>query len=509
VRLIGTVSVPATVISNNGGSLISKTKPYRLRALEQVPVAGALVRCLDAGGRPLLDSDGKPLEARTDATGAYALVAAVPTQALVLTAELPGQQGLLQALAPRTTGPRDRTDIELISTLTSTYILETYVRSQPDPVAALERLPVDVEAQTRQEAAQALGSAPAGLPQRLDTSEVVETVTTLRRQVPALDAQLEAVRKLLIVAGLSDLGNGQAADSVYLGDVRGLQAAPDGSVYFHDRGGIIWRVTAGRRLERVSGVGPAKYDPVEGQNLAEMRLDQFRQLRLDDAGRLWLLPIFNESSLWRVDDDRRTLRKAAAPVSGFEWFLPTTGDRAVAYDDGALWDVEVGRAPSLVRRFTPAERAIVDAHSLRVGRDAQGRLYLLGRNEEQTQQVYRLDPGGDALVLIKSVPEPKQTYSWNTGRFEAVGQDLLLDRAGRLYLNDGADLRIVPPEGDEVVWKGLNLPRWSAYHTNLDMSPDGSLFVVEFQDADQAAIYRVRPGRRELWAGKVSVVSGR
>ncbi|MFN3430163.1 MAG: hypothetical protein ACK46X_09425 [Candidatus Sericytochromatia bacterium] len=256
--LAGQVLAPANLLSNNGGGLLSDNGlGYRTLALTQVPVTNTVVRLLDAAGQAIRGADGKALTATTDASGRYAFKTGLPNQTVLVEVAV-GQAGSLRAIAPRDAGAKRTVDVELVSTLTTAYILDQFVKGQPDPVKTLEKLPGTVEAETRQSAAAAFEAAGRPTPTTLATAEVVATVKALRDKAPTFDAQMEKVKQLLIAAGQSDLGNGQLATDVFLDPIQDVLVAPDGSLYLHTAGNgfdVVWRVTPQQRLERLTAAG--------------------------------------------------------------------------------------------------------------------------------------------------------------------------------------------------------------------------------------------------------------
>ena len=294
--LVGRVSAPAGIVSNNGGALISdrgggvvsdQGGAYRLaQAPAQVPLGGFEVRLLDAAGAPVI-VDGKPLTATTDAGGRYAFQAALPARNLIVEIGLGADRGMVRAIAPREGGDRRTADVDLVSTLTTGYIMSRYVRPQPDPLATLEKLPADVEATTRARAASAVAAAGTS-PARLQDADVVATLDALRREDAALDRQLEVVRQLLVVAGASELGDGLPATAVTIKHVDDLVMTPDGILYIlaaEDR--RVWRLRQDGILETAVGsrATPDGGD-LTGRPGPEAALDQPKALNLDAQGRL-------------------------------------------------------------------------------------------------------------------------------------------------------------------------------------------------------------------------------
>jgi hypothetical protein len=300
----------AAVVSNNGGSLFARPRFQLAAALGEVAVAGAVVELIDARGMPLVGPDGKPWRATTGSDGRFELRGALPDANLLVAVDL-GAKGV--ALAAIVRGGGDVLTIDTVSSLTAGYILDQYVRSQADPLATFDRLTPKAEADTRREAAGALGlSTGVGLDSLLPAA-VVSTVETLRREAPGLNGQLEVVRKLLIAAGQADQGNGQVATQVALDVIGDVATAPDGTVYFsvyHQN--RIFRLR-GERLEAVAGTGVAgSQDPdTTGQIATEVALDHASDVLVEASGTL----VFRDGAgtVWRIQADGRLARLHVEP----------------------------------------------------------------------------------------------------------------------------------------------------------------------------------------------------
>lgn len=260
-----------TVVSNNGGSLVSdhgggltsKTKRVLLASVDEVPVAGVTVSLLDAANQQVKGPDGQPITAVTDRDGNYAFASLPADHNLVISSNL-GKTGNLTALA--TKGGGKQIDVDLVSTLTTTYILSQYVSTQKDPVTTLDRLPANVEVDTRSKADQALTAGSTSVPDALTPDQVVATVESLRKSDPSFNDQMETVKKLLILAGQSDLGNGLPGTQVDLPDVRRLLETPDGTLYVVTSA-RVWQLAAdGTLVTAVDGTQEAIEDAgLDGQ----------------------------------------------------------------------------------------------------------------------------------------------------------------------------------------------------------------------------------------------------
>ncbi|MFP5503289.1 MAG: hypothetical protein ACLGIN_12445, partial [Candidatus Sericytochromatia bacterium] len=232
VNLVGKVSAPQQLIANNGGGLVSNNSAgvvnnnganFRLLATaDEAPFAGAVVRVLDAAGEPLLDAEGQPIQTTADQTGTFRLKTSLPAGNLILAADLPEANGQVQAVMTDTGGEDREVEVDYVSTLVAGYVLESYVKGQPDPKKVLDRLSPDVEKQTRARTAQAVAAGKVPVPPKLTREAVVATVDALRQADPDFDAHIDQVKDLLIEAGLSDLGNNQPALNVGFQAIQGL-----------------------------------------------------------------------------------------------------------------------------------------------------------------------------------------------------------------------------------------------------------------------------------------------
>lgn len=284
------------VVSNNGGSLQGR---YRLQALAQSPMANARVYLLDAAGHPVRGGDGQAVTAMTDAQGRYAFSGALPSHDFLLAVELADGKGLWEAVLPKDGGARQTVNLDLISTLATTYILDQYVASQADPQATLDKLPASADADTRARAAAAFDGSGAAVPGSFQASATVPLVNTLRQKDAAFDTQLEVVRKLLIAAGQSDFGNGQAATSVRFGRLQSVLPQPDGSYWLCSQDdGRIWRLDAQGVLHALAGTGVAATGARAGQLATEAGFEFPSAIARDAHGRLVIL---DAHKVWRVD----------------------------------------------------------------------------------------------------------------------------------------------------------------------------------------------------------------
>jgi len=245
------LSKGAGLISNNGAG-ISGPQAFRIFAnsseqVSELPFEGVAVALLDAAGKPIKDRNGSAVVANTDKQGNYQFAEVPEGRSLVLSVTLPGQLGRLTAIAPRDLPKGSQTDIGYVSTLTSEYILDQYVQKQSDPNRALDKLPAAVDTATQTLARTALDASKVTAPSSLTPQDVVKTVEALR-QSSAFSKQLDDVKRLLVAAGLSDLGSGMEATKVPLDGVNGIVASADGIYIYSGNDKRIWRVKDGRAI---------------------------------------------------------------------------------------------------------------------------------------------------------------------------------------------------------------------------------------------------------------------
>lgn len=384
--LIGQVKGPAGLLAAAGIASTYGNGYVLLADLAEQPAAGATVSLLNASGAPVPGPGGKPLVAKTDAQGHFAFQAGLPAESLVLRVDL-GSLGALQAIAPKTNATR-QADIDLVSTFTTTYILDQYVRTQPHPLDTIERLPADVEATTRKLAASAITGGKTALPDSLTDDKVLGSVQSLRQENADFDAQMEAVRKLLVLAGQSDLGNGQPALSTTLTAGR-LLVDPAGGLdigdFWHSR---IWRLRSDRTLAAIAGDGRLNgtSDPIDGAKALDTNIFSGQDMLYDDSNRLVVLRAFDvlrfdpdgsEHELMPGFDMAGTL-DAQNHIEKFRAAVPNVGDEVLLFSDRNVRSLRPGQAPKVIYRYTPADAASLAgfAYGPLGARDAQGRIFV-------------------------------------------------------------------------------------------------------------------------------------
>ena len=255
-----------SLVANNSGNLVGNNAAgYRLQAIAEVPYANMPIALRYADGAPVKDAAGADIKGTTDAEGNYRLPYPGGDRHVIVVADLPGRRGSIVAFVPRgpLTAPKP-VDADLASTLSMGYILTKYVRTQADPRAVLERLPAELEAETRQIVAAAVDKAGAA-PGALTPAAVLDAVERLRGAEGGVDAQLEAVRQVLL-AGLSDQGAGQPATNVET-DAFDVAVSPAGEIHYASPIALrVWKKDAQGRIQAVAGTGVPPADAARGVN---------------------------------------------------------------------------------------------------------------------------------------------------------------------------------------------------------------------------------------------------
>ncbi|MDB5100107.1 MAG: hypothetical protein JWM80_4528 [Cyanobacteria bacterium RYN_339] len=455
--LVGKVKAPAGILSNNGGSIISDNggglvgtnRRTLLAATTQVPVAGAIVALLDADGAPVKGPDGKPLTAITTADGSYGFPAAPRTANLVVRVTV--AKGELTAIAPHAgTSP---VDLDLVSTYATRYILDTYVATQAQHQATLDRLTPAAEAETRARTEAALLASSAPLPDALTPAAVVQAVASLRKQDAALDQQLEVVRKLLVLAGLDDLGSGRPGTEVPLGFIQLAVGGPDGSLYLTTYvDGRVWRL---------------RPDGVLDTALRYERADAPTFLGLDAAGRLL---VATDQRVARLQDGKlETVTTLQAPLLAM---VPGPGDGLTLIQrsatPGAL-DVRTAAGLTLGSVAVPKKHSVLRE----AARNDAGQLLLRFGAE-----LFRFEAGG--LTPITGAPA-----------------DSAMDNHGNLFSLDSGTLSRWAATGATKLAEDT--------YGDYAVQAGDQLYVVAFE---QGKVYAIRDGRPVHVAGAQGHTSG-
>lgn len=511
-NLTGLVRLPASLISDSGGAIISNngaavingtgsglignngagvingtgsgiignnSAGYRLAAVSQLPLVGATVALAYADGTPVMGKDGKPLVTQTNAEGRYGFDTTLDQHNLVVSIVLPAKLGTLAAVAPRA-ADASKVDVDAVSTLTTTYILDRYVDSQAiDKQTTLDKLPADVEADTRTKAGAALDKGAVPLPDALTTDKVVAAVESLRKGDSTLDQQLETVRKLLVVAGQSNLGDGKVATDVVFTRLRDVAIAPDGTVLLADAH-RLWRLGTDGKVYTVAGLGDSLQifgADVDGKPGPQAGLFDLTNIALGPKGDVLMY------EPWDDDHGAYILQLGADGImhtltSGFkaESVVGFTFDA-----QGAPLVLNGGNA--IARLDAQALQPAITASALHdivaAGRGADGTIYL-----QEGPAVHQLDPLTGATKQVFVGPGTADT--------------LLLDHAGNLFYLDGGKLWVRPASGDAPKMLLDKLPDGATGKTAVGaLAPGGEAYVT----FDLRRLYKVANNQATLVAG--------
>ena len=485
--LAGVVRVPAELlsdqgtglVSNNGGSLISdqgtglaSRAAYALRAtVEERPYAGATVRLQDAKGHDLAT-------ATTDAEGRYRFDGDLPRQNLVLHVDLPAGAGAMRGVAARKAAEVKAVDVDLVSTLATTYILDRYVATQAiDAQTTLDKLPPEVEAETRRVTGEALSAGSVAAFPALTPIAIVTAIEALRKAAPALDAQLELVKRLLVVGAISAAITDGPALEAQLFQPTDVLLTPSGDLVIADwLNRLVRVVTPAGMIGTLAGTGETGM--ADGPGAAATFTNPVR-LGMDAAGTLYVadqgpvgpavrtiapdgmvktLPIAvkgafavaPDGTIVMADgDDGKTLVrvKPGGTPEPFAAGFAAVMDLRFA-PDGAVW-VADNLYEGGLKRVTPAGAVAVLPTDARVGFPEQlafgpdGALYVV---HDSRHLVKRAADGAISEVLTWSNAADDGTRPGPCFMF--VG-GIEVDPTGHVYLADNGNNRIrkIAPDG--------------------------------------------------------------
>jgi hypothetical protein len=450
-----------SVIANNGGSLVATqavglignlASRYRTLATgTQVAVKGVVVTLLDAAGKPVLDDQGRPLTTTTDARGHYAFTGTLPAHNLIVAIQLGAGHGALQAMAPTVGGASRNADVDLISTLTMAYIQSQYVAGQADPISTLDRLSPDVLSATLAKANSAFASSGAAVPSALVREQEVPSVNALRRQDATFDQQMDVVRKLLLIGGQADQGNGRLAADVDF-KAHALLVAADGTLYLED-GRRVWHIRADGHIEAIGGGGTSATESIDGKNALTAGFAESFALAQDAQGRILVLQRLQQANsrpnLVRIEPDGTTselLTKAQTVVgvaSGLDGNVYALSGPGQAGEPPALWQIAPDKSTTKVATYSGLDADVI-THVLDLGIDASGTANLLvgpGRPDDDSAKegvkLYHLDAKSHALSLAQTLPKC-------TPIMDARGNTLFVNDAGGGFEKVGPDGTITP-----------------------------------------------------------------
>lgn len=338
-------------------------------------------------------------------------------------------------------------------------------------------------------------------------------------------------------------GSGGPAGAIALFDPSGLAEAPDGSLYFSDRGhgkarglrvgGFLWRLHPDGHAEVVAGTG-LRGVPRDGQRALDADLGAPAGLTVDARGRVYFADPANHVVLCLERDG--TLTRVAGtgePGGGGD------GGPATAAQLDQPFDVALDRAGQLyvadhanhrVRRVAPDGRIETVAGTGRPGYAGDGGPAASARlNGVYGVQVH---PDGRLLIadtfnhVVRQV-DPEGTISTlaGSGREGGAGdggparlaefcapESLFVDAAGRIYVGDESDhtVRVIDTDGRIHRVAGDGAPGFARSGQPASSSPlndpeselvrsDGSIVVC---DGDTGRLLEVgRDGTLSVLAG--------
>ncbi|MDB5101489.1 MAG: repeat containing protein, partial [Cyanobacteria bacterium RYN_339] len=479
------------IIGSGGGNILGNNgASWKLLAAKPaLPFVGAEVRLVDAAGQPVPGPDGKPLVAITDGTGAYSFTANLPARNLLIDVTLPEGKGTERAVVPRD-GGKQVVDVDLVSTLTTGYIVEQYVKTQKDPLATLEKLPAAVEADTRAKAAAAIAAADFA-PTDLLTPAVVKAVEDLRKADKTLDAQMEAVKRLLVVAGASELGTGLKATEVTIRDVDDMVFAADGTLFIlTTQDNRVWHLKADGTLEIAAGDRrPPDLLDLAGKLPTEANLNHPDRIALDPQGRL---VIADARGVYRVGDDGKLQRLTALKAQ--ELAAGKDGDLVVIVKEDAVLD------PAVIEANGPPigiPKALV-AYRIRPGAAPDKLFSQLEDPEDDGVPTVAIKDlawdGGATCFASVTGSSGGRSELWKIDLAtkaktveipSAANNGLTFDGRNLIYVDAALAFHGKPLYGTGPVVDFPKPPQWSA---NLAVGPDGKPYASKF-----GAVYRLDP----------------
>lgn len=406
-----------SIVSNNGGSIISHNGGNVISnngsnlQIAQVPLAYTTVRLKDAAGNSVKDDQGKELVTKTDAEGNYSFPVDVKGRNLVVEADVDGQTGKLKSFLPKD-GLQAGTglDVDLTSTLTLAYILDQYVKGD---LATFERLPKDIEGKARTVTETAIVQKGIELPSSLEGGAIVAKVDEVRRADSTVDQVFEDIKRLLVVVGITNEGDGLQATDVDPGIIGGVLAEPSGALYvFSQYSHTLWRLTTDGVLHTLVPKGnwgyseqtPQWFNPGYNSGIAR-----------DGVGNIYMADTYNNRVV-KVDPGNHVTIIAGTGTAGF------SGD---------------GASAKLAQLNKPSGLAL----------DLVGNIYV---SDTENNRVRRIRPDG---VIQTVVGDGTPGYSGDGGPGNSARvnrpQGIAISASGDIYVADyeNAHIRVVSADG--------------------------------------------------------------
>lgn len=495
--LTGTVRLPAGIVANNSGN-------YQvLAALDEAPAASVTVQLVDAAGQPVKDVDGQPVTATTDAQGHYSVAAALPSRNLVARVDL-GAKGTVEAVVPKTDVAR-QADLDVVSTLTTGYILTQFVTTQADPLATLDKLPATVEADTRTKAANALATGQVPIPDALTSAAVNQTVDSLRKADTAFNAQLDYVKSLLVIGSLTaSITDGDALQAQI--SPIAIAMGPNGTLYVAEADNrIVREVTPDGKVGTLAGSGLAGHTDGVGKNanfddLVDIAVDSKNVVyvahskylrKITPDGQVTTLVDGSSDDYWQPtavtvgSDD--ALYVAAARAGGVEMDrVGADGKRTVLVPPAGDWNAEdIAVTPAgdvyVADAVNDALWKVSGGERSAIHND--GMIGAFGGN-------VAVDDGGQVYVATNNGHILKLGADGTLSLYQTGSGSMAFDAAGNLYLGDRPSNKIVKvtPDGTHTTYAGTgksasvgvqaSSTRFSAPQ-GVAVDADGNLYVAD------------------------------
>jgi sugar lactone lactonase YvrE len=451
--LKGSVRAPASIISHNGGNIISNNGGGIVSnngggiishnggnlQIAQLPLAFTTVRVKDAAGQPVKDDQGRELVAKTDANGNYSFPVEVKGRNLVIEADVKGQSGKLRSLLPKE-GVKSggSLDVDMTSTLTLAYILDQYVKGD---LNTFERLPKDIEAKARVVTEEAIVEKQIALPTTLDDGAIVAKVDEVRRAEPKVDQVFEEIKKLLVIVGLVNEGDGMPANLVDAGIVGGTHVDAEGNSYvFSQSVHTLWKISPSGVLQTIVAKGGWGYT----EQTPNILVPGFHSTIAMTANKEILVSDTYHHRVVKVGIDRRVTVIAGTGVAGYD------GDNGLA---------------TFARLSHPSGLAL----------DREGNIFV---SDSANHRIRKISPDGRISTIVgDGVPGSSGDGGVALAARLNKPQALVLDDQGVLYVADLENSRIRVITNGTI--KSLNDPQsFIQSPISLALAPDKTLVCV-------------------------------
>jgi sugar lactone lactonase YvrE len=356
----------------------SEPRRHLLQADSQ-PVGGVTLVIVDAARRWVPDENGAPYLATTNAEGQYRFERTPTGRSFLLevAGQAPGAGKAMAYLPDAPDGEARSVTLDAISTMTMTYITERYVKGNQ---ATLEKLPGDVEAVTRAKLAASVDTFKL---ENLLPDTLVDAVEMARSANGAFNNQMRYVESLL-VAGLSNLGEGLPALDVSLASPHRLVALLDGNLLVVENwAGRIRRISPDGRIFGYAGtvanlrVDVDGLDVGDGQPALKASLNSPVAIACDQQGNAYVCE-------WQGNRIRR--------IDAATGLISTVAGKGVA--STRLFDFTPAPAGDPIEKGAPASKAVLkDPHAIAV--DNAGRVLFAAK-----EGTFRVEPDGTLTPIL-------------------------------------------------------------------------------------------------------------